>query len=245
MTHARMRGLSIAGFVIIAVALVVVSVAWRPGPPAPRPANQRPTLLLLTSLPLVFGENFSVRQNGSAALRAIKERYRVVPISVTDPAELAKGSMLLMAQPQAQPAEDLVALDRWVHQGGRVLLLADPLLEWPSDRPLGDPLQPAPMFTDTGLLLHWGLQLDAPDHPGDRKGELGGFNIVTASPGLLSGSCRISADRLVAHCRVGKGRATIVADADFLDADRLGPGASHNLNGLVAELASLESAPIR
>ena len=35
----------------------------------------------------------------------------MVPISVTDPAELAKGRLLLMAHPLAQPAEDLVALD--------------------------------------------------------------------------------------------------------------------------------------
>jgi hypothetical protein len=242
MTHARLRGVLIASFVIISAALVAILVARGPSPPAARPANQRPTLLLLTSLPLLFGEGFSVQQNGSPALRALEGRYRVVPISVTSPAELAKGGMLLMAQPQAQPAEDLVALDRWVHRGGRVLLLADPLLEWPSDRPLGDPLRPAPMFMDTGLLLHWGLQLDAPDQPGQRKGELGGFNIVTASPGLLSGSCRISADRLIAHCRVGKGKATIVADADLLDADRLGPGAAHNLDGLLGELASLESS---
>ena len=62
-----------------------------------------------------------------------------------------------MAQPLAQPAEDLVALDDWVRGGGRVLLLADPMLEWPSKRPLGDPLRPPPMFMDTGLLAHWGL----------------------------------------------------------------------------------------
>ena len=34
-----------------------------------------------------------------------------------------------MAQPLAQTAENLVTLDTWVRRGGRVLLLADPLLE--------------------------------------------------------------------------------------------------------------------
>ena len=118
---------------------------------APPPAAQRPTLLLLTSLPLVFGEDFSLQDGGSPALKALETRYRVVPISVTDRRELAKGRLLLMAQPLAQPAEDLVALDQWVRRGGRVLLLADPMLEWPSERPLGDPLRPPPMFMDTGL----------------------------------------------------------------------------------------------
>ena len=71
-----------------------------------------------------------------------------------------------MAHPLAQTAENLVALDAWVRGGGRVLLLADPMLEWPSKRPLGDPLRPPPMFMDTGLLAHWGLRLDAPDERG-------------------------------------------------------------------------------
>ena len=197
-------------------------------------------LLLLTSLPLVFGEGFSLQGNGSPALKALQTRYRVVPISVADPPELGRARLLLMAHPLAQPAEDLVALDRWVRGGGRLLLLADPMLEWPSKRPLGDLLRPPPMFMDTGLLAHWGLRLDLPDEAGPRAGKLGGFQVLTDSPGQLFGRCAISADRLVAHCNVGRGRVTVVADADFLDTAQLGPGAKHNLDGLLEELAMLE-----
>ena len=57
----------------------------------------------------------------------------------------------------------LVELDQWVRGGGRLLLLADPMLEWPSERPLGDRLRPPPAFADTGLLAHWGLRLERPD----------------------------------------------------------------------------------
>ena len=71
-----------------------------------------------------------------------------------------------MAQPQAQPAEALVELDAWVRRGGRVLLLADPALEWPSERPLGDLLRPPAAFADTGLLGHWGLTLTPPEARG-------------------------------------------------------------------------------
>jgi hypothetical protein len=196
--------------------------------------------LLLTSLPLVFGEDFSIQDAGSPALKALNTRYRVIPISVADPAELARGKLLVMAHPLAQPAEDLVALDRWVRRGGRVLLLADPMLEWPSKRPLGDPLRPPPMFMDTGLLRHWGLRLDAPDERGPATRKLGGFEVLTVSPGLLFGRCSISGDRLVARCRIGKGEATIIADADLLDAGALGSKAAHNLDGLLEELARLE-----
>jgi hypothetical protein len=172
-------------------------------------------------------------------LKTLQESYRVVPVSTTAPAELAKGRLLLMAQPNAQTAENLVALDAWVRRGGRVLLLADPLLEWPSQRPLGDPLRPPLMFADTGLLAHWGLRLDAPDARGPRHEKLGNADVLTVSPGLLTGGCPISADRLVARCSVGQGRATIVADADLLDVDQLGGNARNNLNGLLAELAGL------
>ncbi|HEX3675841.1 MAG TPA: hypothetical protein VHU79_00390 [Sphingomicrobium sp.] len=241
MSNARGRVLLAAiAAMFAALAIVVVARRDETRPMPSRPQNQRPALLLLTSLPLVFGEDFSLRQNGSPALSALERRYRVEPISVTDPGELAKGGLLLMAHPLAQPAEDLVALDKWVRGGGRVFVLADPMLEWPSERALGDPLRPPPMFTDTGLLAHWGLRLDAPGERGPRTRKLGRYDVTTVSPGELFGSCWIAPDRLVAKCRIGKGRATVVADADLLDADRLGPGASHNLDGVLEELAELE-----
>jgi hypothetical protein len=241
MRRARLRARLLALLIAIGAGGLAYAVAQRSsaGLP-PRAAANRPTLLLLTSLPLVFGEQFSIESGGSGALQALETRYRVVPISVTDRAELSKGHMLLMAHPPAQPAEDLVALDQWTRGGGRLLLLADPMLEWPSDGPLGDPLRPPPMFTDTGLLGHWGLRLDAPDERGPKSGRLGGYEIMTDSPGSLVGSCEIGGGGLVAHCRIGRGRATIVADADFLDVEKLGKLASHNLNALLSELARLE-----
>ncbi|MES2137503.1 MAG: hypothetical protein V4502_10660, partial [Pseudomonadota bacterium] len=93
---------------------------------------------------------------------------------------------------------------------------------------------------DTGLLAHWGLRLDAPDRRGLARERLGDYEVLTASPGQLFGRCAITSDRLVAHCQIGKGEATIVADADLLDIDGLGDGAAQNLNGLLAELATLE-----
>ncbi len=225
---------------ICAVALAIASCRNAAKPLPTRPPGQRPALLLLTSLPLVFGEDFSVQKNGSPALKALEARYRVVPISVADARELARGRLLLMAQPLAQPGEDLVALDDWVRGGGRVLLLADPMLEWPSERPLGDPLRPPAMFMDTGLLAHWGLRLDAPDERGPRHATVGAYGVLIVSPGALSGRCAVSSDGLIAHCPLGKGRATTIADADLLDATELGPGAKHNFDGVLAELAQLE-----
>ena len=200
------------------------------------PRSERPQLLLLTSLPLAFGETFAIEEAGSPVLQALEARYRVQPIATVSEQSLGGAGLLLMAQPLAQPAEDLVALDRWVRNGGRVLLLADPLLEWPDSRPLGDPTRPPPMFMDTGLLGHWGLRLDAPDQRGDRAANLAGRPVTARSPGTLHGDCTLSGDRLVARCEVGKGTAIIVADADFLDWSRGTQGES----GRAALLAALD-----
>jgi hypothetical protein len=239
MTGARRRALLLSIAATIA-AVLLVALVWRPPALSGRPAGERPPLLLLTSLPLVFGEDFSLSGGGSPALKALSSRYRIVPISVTDNAELGKGRLLLMAHPLAQPAEDLVALDNWVRGGGSVLLLADPMLEWPSRLPLGDPLRAPPMFMDTGLLAHWGLRLEAPEERGPEVRKLGTYDVLTVSPGLLLGGCRISADRLVAHCRVGKGRATVVADADLLNVGQKDERPNHNLDAVLSELAGLE-----
>ena len=240
MTRARWRALILLVAIMAGAAALGLAVRERPSQAvATRPASERRALLLLTSLPLVFGEQFSL-DGGSPALKALETRYNVVPISVTNQAELAKGRLLLMAQPLAQTAENLVALDQWVRGGGRLLLLADPMLEWPSEQPLGDALRPPPMFMDTGLLAHWGLRLDAPDERGPAMRRLAGRDVLAASPGALFGTCAVSDDRMAAHCRIGKGRAAIIADADLLDVEDLDGPTEDNLDAVLAELARLE-----
>lgn len=235
MTGARRRVLLVLAVVLLGAG--ALALAGRKG--AERAPAERPALMLLTSLPIVFGEQFSIEGGGSRVLQALETRHRVRPISVTSPAELGRRGLLLMAHPLAQTPENLVALDAWVRGGGRVLLLADPMLEWPSSRPLGDPLRPAPMFSDTGLLARWGLRLDAPDATGPKTQKLAGLEVLTASPGTLHGRCRIAANRLMADCAVGKGRAIVVADADFIGVEQLDGPVGNNLDALLALLGEL------
>lgn len=213
-----------------------------PPVPAARSAAARPPLMLLTTLPLMFPEGFTLKAPPSAALEALQSRYRIVPISVADAGELDHRRLLLMAQPQAQPAEALVDLDNWVRTGGRVLLLADPALEWPSDRPLGSLLRPPFAFADTGLLAHWGLRLQGPDRLGSAERDVDGRTLHTESPGSLAPTghgCTVSNDGFIARCSIGKGRATVIADADFLNIPSSG-GESPNLDVLLIELGRLE-----
>lgn len=241
----RMRLMTLGALVLAAVAGAAVVASRQAEVPASPPvaSSERPKLMLLTSLPIVFAESFGLDGGGSPALTALEKHYQVEPISVADAATLGSGGLLLMAQPLAQPAEALVELDRWVRSGGRVLLLADPLLEWPSERPLGDVLRPSTSFADTGLLKRWGLTLYLPDERGPKQLSVESQKVVTVSPGSLDGTCDVATDRLVARCRIGQGRATVIADADFLNVE--GPGgvdgpADRNLDALVEALAELQ-----
>jgi len=214
----------------------------REASPARVADERKPELLLLTPLPLVWSEGFGLEQPGSPALQALEAAYRVTPVDL--PSKLPDGGLLLAAQPRALPAEELVALDAWLRRGGRLLLLADPMLEWHSDLPLGDPRRPPMAFPDTGLLQHWGLSLSAPDERGPKDLSLGAKPVLTSSPGTLTriaGACVPSDRGLMARCPIGAGIAVVIADADFLN---LGPGGldgptDGNLPALLSQLAAL------
>ncbi len=181
----------------------------------PRP---KPDLYVLTSLPLIFDSGFGLGLATGEVASFLRDHYRLHAIDL--PSELPAGAVLLAAQPRALPAEELVALDVWVRGGGRMLLLADPLLEWPSERALDDRLRPPVSFADTGLLAHWGLRLDAPDKRGPRSVSYDGFGVDYLSPGRLvrtGGTCELGSDGILANCVLGNGQAMIVADADFLN----------------------------
>jgi hypothetical protein len=177
-----------------------------------QPELKPPELYLITALPLLFGEAFSLDSERPAVTNWLEERYRLTAIDL--PSQLPAKATLLMVQPRALPAEELVVLDEWVRAGGRLLLLADPQLEWPSERPLGDKLRPPPMYADTGLLGHWGLRLDSPDRTGAVT--IGG--VTYGSPGRLvaAGSNCAVENGIAARCTIGRGRAIVVADADWL-----------------------------
>lgn len=201
-----------------------------------------PPLAMLTSLPLMFGEQFSLDAAGSPALDALQGQWRVEALATTDAAELAPHDLLLMAHAPVQTAEGLVDLDAWVRGGGRLLLLADPKLDWPSDLPMGDRRRPIPFFADTGLLGHWGLSLHGPVADGAVTVEVAGRDVQTRSPGrfaVTGEDCALRANGFIASCTLGKGRVTLVADADFLRAETRG---DEGLAFLLAELTALSES---
>ncbi|MFL6722838.1 MAG: hypothetical protein ACJ8E4_00300 [Sphingomicrobium sp.] len=234
------RVLGAIGGMLGLAALAAWAIAGPDRKLGPRPPAERPALALLTSLPLMFGERFDLDSGGSPALSRLEQRYKVQPIGVADEASLHGRKLLLMAHPRAQPAEVLVELDRWVRGGGRLLLLADPKLDWPSERALGDMLRPPPAFADTGLLNHWGLDLSGAVSDGPASAGNGKLVVMTSAPGRLAGRrCELAGEGFVARCRIGRGQATVIADADFLNVDE--ESGQHNLDLLIDELGRLDS----
>jgi hypothetical protein len=217
--------------------LALAAAACREGEAPAHPA-QKPELALLTSLPLAFGEGFSLDASRHPLMASLERDYRVT--LVDGPEGLPRAGLLLAVQPQALTAERLVALDRWVRGGGRLLLLADPRFEWNGSASLDDKFRPPFSYPDTGLLQHWGLTLSAVPESSSKR-QLAGAEVETRSPGEFvprpSSPCAVSPDRLVARCKLERGRAVVIADADLVQGSD--ESAEHNRAALLRELGAL------
>lgn len=213
--------------VLMVMALVFLLSAMRYLRPEEKP--DLPVLGLMTTLPLQWSEGgVEAAVSADAAPHPVFARlsaaYQMVPMD--DLEQLSELKLLFLAQPRALGPEELVKLDAWVRGGGRLLLLADPALQWGSLYPLGD--RRRPLFTSllSPLFSHWGVELVLPINKAESVAirELGGLKIRTQTPGewrarAAGGNpqCKIGADAIYADCAVGKGRAVLVADADLLD----------------------------
>jgi ABC-type uncharacterized transport system len=214
---------------LLVFALVMLLTAMRYLQPVRQ--GPKPVLGLMTTLPLQWSEggieaDLAEDANPHPAYVRLQQQYDVRPIDSFNELNIASIPLLLLAQPRALSPKELVRLDDWVRGGGRVLILADPALQWGSLYPLGDKRRP--LFTSllSPLFSHWGVELVLPmtDDQEVVLREIGGSTIRTQTPGewlpKKGGQpplCRIGDQDMVADCRVGKGRALLIADADLLD----------------------------
>jgi hypothetical protein len=197
----------------MAALIVAALLLWR-GPLRPLDIMaDRPTLAVVTGLPLFWEETGQGGKRDAPILRVLRTRFTLLPLD--DPARLsATGArLLLLAQPRALSPAQLVAVDRWVRGGGRALVLADPLLRWPFALPLGDRRRAPATSLLAPLLDHWGFPPDGPLEPQEMRHFLPDGALLT-----LSGAAR---GRVLPERRaVGSGTVLLVRDADLLD-DRL------------------------
>ena len=153
--------------------------------------------------------------------RGLEARFRPRALDALDAAGLEGLAALLLIQPRRLAPVELVALDGWVRGGGRLVVLADPLLHWPDPRPLGHPARaPLTSLLDP-LLIHWGLRLEpaeGTDAPERRRLAGGGMVQLSGASRFVaegSGGCTLRDGGLIARCRIGRGTALLVADADW------------------------------
>jgi hypothetical protein len=214
--------------------------------PAVQQANA-PALGLFTSLPIYWHETDDFSQvldgpsgddddhsgeghGGTHWVRtALEADHRLVPLDALDGEDLPALSRLVMAQPRPLAPAENVALDEWVRGGGRLLLFADPFLTEHSRFVLGDKRRPQDIVLLSPILSHWGIELrfDEDQSEAVRVVALGGGRVPVRLPGTLvrieggvGSECRIEDGGLLATCAIGRGRATIVADAAMLETGR-------------------------
>jgi hypothetical protein len=221
-----------AGFVLAAAllaGLLLPARLWLWPLDEPGATESRRRLAVMTSLPLgpvrgrAISEVLSGREGLDPVTAALSRHFRLEFVDFLSAPSLAAGEeRLLLAHPRAlQPAE-LVALDHWVREGGKALILADPALVWPSDLPLGDQRRPPVTSLLDPLLTHWGVTLEP---AGDartiiRRRMDDGRLLATVGEsrfGLSTSDCVPEAEALLARCRIGEGEALLVADADLLN----------------------------
>lgn len=189
----------------------------------------------MTQLPLVFAEGSVADIIHSAPPPPLLPGWQVIPVDTADEIT-AHRDLAILAQPRRLAADEMAELDHWLRGGGRLILFADPMLHWPSKLALGDPGR-APLVTLLDpLFTHWGLVMD---DGVEGPAPLGIGAASTHGDGRwrnVQGGCHIEVPA-VAVCRLGKGVAVLVADADVL---RPTSGRDSTLTELIA-LTSGES----
>lgn len=221
-----LRRLIIGGLVLLVIGLVLVAaskIADR------EPVPKKTAIGLMTSLALRWPEmaNGQLFDADAAPSEAFQRLQRNQPITLLDDfKKLSVFRVLVLAQSRALAPGELVALDNWIRAGGRALILADPALAWESSYPLGD--RRRPLFTSllSPLYAHWGLQLvlDIDAKSRDTVVSVRKETIRTQTIGgwvpdskSATARCHIGKNRILADCKIGKGRAVLLADADLLN----------------------------
>lgn len=224
-------------------------------PPAPPPEGRTAVLAGVPLIGVDVGRALG-HANASPADRApfwdaLAARRTLVPIDALEGPNLSNARSLLLVQPRLLQPRELVLLDDWVRAGGDTLILADPFLLWPDERALGHPRRPPVTSLLDPLLTHWGLRLEPADMASERPVlerrvlrdgtllNLAGASRFTLVPGGTA-HCRLEERGLIATCRVGRGQATLVADADFIEAQlwTLDPANSERTAGWISGAVS-------
>lgn len=222
---------------VLSAVLALVLAACAPGQ-AGEETLPKPRVGLFTSLPIYWGEgDFGEILDGEAEqnwVRAeLETRFELVPLDTLEPDALSGLERVILAQPRALAPSENASFDEWVSQGGRAVILADPMLTRHSHYPIGDRRRPQDVVLLSPIFSHWGvaLQFDEGQPEGEREVAWNGRGFpvnlrgrfTEADTGAGDRSCEVDGDGLVARCARGAGEALLFADAALLDWEDSGP----------------------
>jgi hypothetical protein len=213
--------------------------------------EERPALGLMGTIPIYWGEAGDLgdlvagRGAGHWARERLEARFNLAPLDELSADSLAGVRLLLLAQPRPLTPAENVALDSWVRKGGKLLLFADPMLTGNSRFPVGDRRRPQDVILLSPILEHWGLRLefDVERPEGMILADAGPLAIPLNRPGAFAiadgaGDCTVSVRNVLAHCRIGQGEVTVLADAALLDLYDADPAAAPALDWLVQQASA-------
>lgn len=198
--------------------LILAAIFLWLGPAQPvRPVPDRPGLAVITGLPLFWDEAGQGGLRDAPIVTVLRTRFAIMPMD--DPLKLESSGVkrLLLAQPRALAPAQLVAIDQWVRDGGTVLVLADPLLRWPSGLPLGDRRRAPAASLLQPLLAHWGFRPADVETAEIRRRTPDGSVITLSGVQFFPGKPE---DGVIQRKRLGRGEVLLLGDADPID-DRL------------------------
>jgi ABC-type uncharacterized transport system len=222
--------------------------------PAAQPIVQR-DIAIVSALPLFWAEGqFGAAVKGidprAPIIQKLSEQSAVRPLDTISAKTVEDVTLLILAQPRSLAPSELIDLDDWVRRGGKLLIFADPMLDWPSLYPMGDPRRPPLVTLLDPLLDHWGLDLSAPEIEqgrevievdGKRLAMVGAGHWVVTKERNAGVSCKTSVRDFLASCTIGQGRVLLLGDADALDARVWNEASVDNVSAIVALLDRLEA----
>ncbi len=192
------------------------------------PRDRHERIGLFTTLPILWAESADLGElvRGEApphwARAALAARESIVPLDSL--ARIEALDLLLIAQPRPLSPQENVALDAWVRNGGRAVILADPMLTAESLFPLGDRRRPQNVVLLSPLLTHWGVRLSFDDGQsfGRHDVPLLGIKLPVNLPGTLAVTdlaqgCAAMDKGIAVRCRIGRGHVLVAADAALLE----------------------------
>lgn len=193
----------------------------------------KPKLGLFTTLPIYWGEagDITAMLDGDAepdwVRTELETRFEIVPLDTLEPEALEGLERVLLAQPRPLAPSENVSFDRYLANGGRAVILADPMLTRHSEYGIGDYRRPQDVVLLSPIFQRLGIELvfDERQSEGERFMRQSGVNFpvnlagrfVERDTGEPSRRCTALEDGLIAQCINGEGEAYLYADAALLD----------------------------